>query len=50
MVSDQYSCMLAVSRIIGFVGELACLHQRNRYAEKQRRHGNGTADIPVDAV
>ena len=46
----QYSCLLAVFGIVGFVGELSFLHKRNRDAEKECGHSNRPADKHIKAV
>ena len=47
---NQQSCLLAVGGVVGFVGELALLHQWDADAEEQSGHGNRSQNEPINAV
>ena len=47
---DQYSRLLAIGGIAGFVSELALLHERDGDTEEQCCHSYRTEDKPVKAV
>lgn len=47
---DQYSRLLAIGGIAGFVSELALLHEGDGDTEEQGRHSYRTEDKPVQTV
>ena len=46
----QHSCLFAVLGVVGFVGELALLHQRDADTEEHGGHGYRAADIHINAI